>query len=186
MDANSLCQSEILDSEFISHVPVSSNFTLVRSFASPEAATGRVLSKRCSQKFGKFYRKFLCWSLFDKVAALKTCNVIKKRLQHRCFPVKFAKFFRKPILKKICEQDLAVASFSKTTVLRKDYSDKFYFETEKKNRQNKIELMSLYIINFSITTHTYYIIGYYFLNIFAIKSTPYCCVNIMFNIYQAE
>ena len=111
------------------YVPVSSNFTLVRSFASPEAATGRVLSKRCSQKFGKFYRKTpVLESLFDKVAALKTRNVIKKRLQHRCFPVKFAKFFRKSILKKICEQDLAVASFSKTTVLRKDYSDRFYFE----------------------------------------------------------
>ena len=33
-------------------------------------------------------------SLFNKVAGLKACNFIKKRLQHRCFPVKFAKFFR--------------------------------------------------------------------------------------------
>ena len=30
--------------------------------------------------------------LFNKVAGAKTCNFIKKRLQHRCFPVKIAKF----------------------------------------------------------------------------------------------
>ena len=33
-------------------------------------------------------------SLFNKVEDLKTCNFIKKRLQHRCFPVKFCKFLR--------------------------------------------------------------------------------------------
>ena len=31
---------------------------------------------------------------FNKVAGLKGCNSIEKRLQHRCFTVKFAKFFR--------------------------------------------------------------------------------------------
>ena len=30
--------------------------------------------------------KFIFWA----------CNFIKKRLQHRCFPMKFAKFFRAP------------------------------------------------------------------------------------------
>ena len=30
-------------------------------------------------------------------------NFIKKRLQHRCFPVKFAKYLRTPILKNIFE-----------------------------------------------------------------------------------
>ena len=33
-------------------------------------------------------------SRFDKVATLKSCNFIKKRLQHRCFPVNIAKFLR--------------------------------------------------------------------------------------------
>ena len=33
---------------------------------------------------------------FSKAAALKACNSIEKRLQHRCFPVKFAEFLRKP------------------------------------------------------------------------------------------
>ena len=32
--------------------------------------------------------------IFSKVTGLKTCNVIKKGLQHRCFAVKFAKFLR--------------------------------------------------------------------------------------------
>ena len=35
-------------------------------------------------------------SLFNKIADLKTCSFAKKRLQHRCFPVKFAKFLRTP------------------------------------------------------------------------------------------
>ena len=30
-------------------------------------------------------------SLFGKVASLQGCNFIKKRLQHRCFPVQFVK-----------------------------------------------------------------------------------------------
>ena len=42
-------------------------------------------------------------SLFNKVAGLKAWNFIKNRLQHSCFPVKFAKFLRTPILKNICE-----------------------------------------------------------------------------------
>ena len=32
--------------------------------------------------------------LFKKVAALNACIFIKKRLRHRCFPLKFATFFR--------------------------------------------------------------------------------------------
>ena len=36
--------------------------------------------------------------LFNKVAGFKNCNVIKKRLQHRCFTVKFAKFLKTPFL----------------------------------------------------------------------------------------
>ena len=37
----------------------------------------------------------MCWSIFfNKVADLQAYNFIKKRLQQRCFPVKFAKFLR--------------------------------------------------------------------------------------------
>ena len=38
-------------------------------------------------------------SLFNKAAGLQVCNFIKKRLQHRCFPVIIAEFLRTPFLK---------------------------------------------------------------------------------------
>ena len=38
-------------------------------------------------------------SLINKVVGLNACNLIKKRLKHRYFPVKFVKFLRTPILK---------------------------------------------------------------------------------------
>ena len=40
---------------------------------------------------------------FNKVAGLKANDCIKKKIQHRCFPAKFAKFLRASILKNICE-----------------------------------------------------------------------------------
>ena len=39
--------------------------------------------------------------LFNIVAGLKTCNVIKKILQHSCFIVKLAKLLRTPFLTEI-------------------------------------------------------------------------------------
>ena len=33
----------------------------------------------------------------------QACNFIIKRLQHRCFPVKYTKLLRRPILKNICK-----------------------------------------------------------------------------------
>ena len=39
-------------------------------------------------------------SLFKKVAGLRACNFIKKRLQHRSFPVKFEKLLRAPCSEK--------------------------------------------------------------------------------------
>ena len=49
-------------------------------------------------------------SLFNNVAGLQACNFIKKILQHRCFPMKFAKFLRTPILKNIFERLLLFVS----------------------------------------------------------------------------
>ena len=60
---------------------------------------GGVLCIRCSQRFRKIYRKNLCQSLhFNKVAGLRSATLLKKRLQHRCFPVNFSKFLRTPFL----------------------------------------------------------------------------------------
>ena len=53
----------------------------------------------------KFHRKaIVLGSLFNRVEGLKFCIFIKKRLQHRCFPVKFAKFLKTSFLKNICER----------------------------------------------------------------------------------
>ena len=42
-------------------------------------------------KFQNIHRKKpVLESIFNKVAGLKSCNVIEKRLQHRCFPVNIA------------------------------------------------------------------------------------------------
>ena len=50
-----------------------------------------------SKKFHNIHRKApVSESLFDKVAGLKAYNFNKKRLQHRCFPVKLAKVLRTP------------------------------------------------------------------------------------------
>ena len=38
--------------------------------------------------------------LFNKVAVLKAYNFIKKRLQHRCFPVNIAKILRTAFFKR--------------------------------------------------------------------------------------
>ena len=37
-----------------------------------------------------------CLAAFIPYVRIITCNFIKKRVQHRCFPVKFAKFLRTP------------------------------------------------------------------------------------------
>ena len=61
--------------------------------------------RRCSLKKGLlknftiFHRKTsVLKSLFNKVAGLEVCNCIKRRLQHRCFPVNMAKLVRATIL----------------------------------------------------------------------------------------
>ena len=56
------------------------------------------------QKQPPAQEKNLCWILlFNKVEGLQVCNCIKKRFQHRCFPLNIAKFLKTPILKNICE-----------------------------------------------------------------------------------
>ena len=66
-----------------------------------EAATEGFL-----KNFVYFTGKHLCWSLFlIKLQAWRPATLLK-RLQHKCFPVKFAKFLRTPILQNICKQQL--------------------------------------------------------------------------------
>ena len=52
------------------------------------------------KNFATFTGKHLCWNL----KALRPATLLKKRLQHRCFPVNIAKFLRTPTLKNICKR----------------------------------------------------------------------------------
>ena len=46
------------------------------------------------KNFANFTGKHPCWSLFfNKVTGLRASSFIRKRLQHRCVPVKLAKFY---------------------------------------------------------------------------------------------
>ena len=80
---------------------------------------GRSSHLRCSVKkgvlknFANFTGKHLCLSLFfNKVAdlRLRPATLLKKKLQHRCFPVKFTKLLRTSYLKNICERLLLKGS----------------------------------------------------------------------------
>ena len=52
-----------------------------------------VLQKMFSEKFCNIDKKApVLESLFNKVTGLKVRNLIKKRLQHGCFPVNISKF----------------------------------------------------------------------------------------------
>ena len=64
-----------------------------------EAAIHRFLSKGDFLKFCNIHRKSPpLESLFKKVADLTTSNLIKKRLEHRYFPVDNEKFLRAAFL----------------------------------------------------------------------------------------
>ena len=86
-----------------------------------------------------YYEKFSQYSQENTWA----CNLIKRRLQHRCFPVNIEKFLKKPILKNICvrlllkrlqeviDQDfLSGESLSKTSRLSNITKIPFAFKPE--------------------------------------------------------
>ena len=73
--------------------------------------------KKVFLKISQFHRKTpLLENLFNKFVGLQIYNFIKKRLQHRCFPLKFARFLRTPILKIGCINDTFCST--KTLFLR--------------------------------------------------------------------
>ena len=49
------------------------------------------------KNLAEFTDKHLFWSIFfNKVVGLGPTTLLKKKLQHKCFPVNFAKFLRTP------------------------------------------------------------------------------------------
>ena len=60
------------------------------------------LKKGVLKNFTNFTGNHLCWGLYlIKLQAWRPASSLKKRLQHRCFPVKF---LRAPVMKNICER----------------------------------------------------------------------------------
>ena len=62
-----------------------------------EAAVADFFKINVNKNFTIFTGKHLCLSrFFDKVGDYRTTTILKKRLQHRCFPLYIAKFSRTP------------------------------------------------------------------------------------------
>ena len=73
------------------------------------------VKQRVLKKCAYFTRKHVSESFFRKFAGLQPCSYIKKRLQHWCFPVKFAKSLRTSTVKNIFERLLLFVSPQNTT-----------------------------------------------------------------------
>ena len=71
----------------------------------------------CPSKFCKLHKKTPVLETFLIKLQLSPCKLFKKRLQHKCFPVKFAKLLRTSILKNICKR-LLLEVFYKKAVLK--------------------------------------------------------------------
>ena len=90
---------------FSKNVPLQMLDTVLRLYASgfqmdPKLHLLEAVVRRCSRKFRNSHKKTsVLQSLFNKVEGLKACNFIKKKLQRRCFPVKFAKFLCAPFFR---------------------------------------------------------------------------------------
>ena len=104
-----------------------------------------------------FTGKALCSSIFlSENAGLQSCNFIKKRLQHRCFPVNIAQFLRASLLKNICE-----TLFERFPTWINNITSNIWREEDIFSKQNKIILkqdektclfMMLLIISFFSTS----------------------------------
>ena len=71
-----------------------SNYVAWQALAQAKCAS--IFSEAVVQKFHRETPVFE--SLINKVARLKPCKFIKKRLQHMCFPVKNTNFLKTPFL----------------------------------------------------------------------------------------
>ena len=72
---------------------------MIIKFTFPSVTGFRRSHQRCSiikdvlRNFAKFTGKHLCQNLFlNKVAGLRSANLLRKRLWHMCFPVNLQNF----------------------------------------------------------------------------------------------
>ena len=82
-----------------------------RCFRIPQKQLPVVFCKKAVLKiFPVFIGKHLCWSFFlTRLHAFKPAVLLKRdSIQHWCFSVNIAKFFRTPILNNICQRLLLI------------------------------------------------------------------------------
>ena len=80
---------------------------------------------------------------------LKACNFIKKRLQHRCFPVKFAKFLRTLIFTEHLRWLLLILILNKLRHLQEPA-----FDCSKSTMETQEHDVNLFKVNFKRTSVT--------------------------------
>ena len=92
--------SPIIVSEYVSeHVCVFCYYFHFESIKFRSSRSQMSFKIRYFWKFLNIYRKTRVLELlYNKFAVLQVCKFIKKRLQHRCFPLNIAKFLRTTLL----------------------------------------------------------------------------------------
>ena len=76
-------------------------------------------------------------SLFNEVAALNACSVIKQRLQYRRFPAKFEIIFGTPVLENICERTLLSVMAEKFLKIPQRVAKIVLYELENQIKRSK-------------------------------------------------
>ena len=100
--------------------------------------------KMCSLKVCKYHRKIPVLGPVFKSCRTWSLKFFTKKLQHRCFPVKFAKLLRIPILNSICERllpclhynSIIIFTFITSTIIRSRRLQMFYTMGVLKNFAN--------------------------------------------------
>ena len=107
-----------------------------------------------------FSGKHLCWSLFLKNLQAESLHLHRKRLQHRCFPVKFAKFLRTSFLIEHLWWQLLylrwlVLHFFKKALLNSYFAtllwrpNSFFFSTNRLMYKKSNSFVYKFLVNFS-------------------------------------
>ena len=87
-------------------------------------------------------------SLSNNVAGPQVCDFIKKSLQRRCFPLRFVKILRTPILKNISERLFLALFFFQIRFSRFNCISIFKFETDKNFHISAVTFLLSCVINF--------------------------------------
>ena len=115
------------------------------------------IKKAVLKDFAIFTKKHLRWILFlNKNAGLQSWNFIKKRLQHRCFPVNVAKFLRTSVLKSTCERLFEhFPTWANNIISNIGIEEDIFSNSQKQNKKNhsKTQLDEKYLPFHDVLDH---------------------------------